>query len=175
MSAALTPPMLVAAGVLCLAGALKLRNPAPAVGALSILGLHAGGGRAQILVRSFATVEIALGGWAMLGAGRAAAAAIAGMYASFAVLALLLARRQASCGCFGEDRTPASALQSMLSTALALIALAAALSGAHGLGWVIGRGPASAGTLLVGIAGAVYATAIAYTELPAAWSAWSVR
>jgi hypothetical protein len=171
MSAALTPPLLVAAGVLCLAGALKLRNPAPAVGALSILGLRA----TPIFVRAFATVEIALGGWAMLGAGRAAAAAIAGMYASFAVLALLLARRQASCGCFGEDRTPASALQSMLSAALALIALGAALFGAHGLGWVIGRGPASAGTLLIGIAGAVYATAIAYTELPAAWSAWSVR
>ncbi len=171
MSAALTPPMLVAAGVLCLAGALKLRSPAPAVRALSILGLHA----APIFVRSFAAVEIALGGWAMLGAGRAAAAAIACIYGIFAVVALLLARRQASCGCFGEDRTPASALQSLLSAAFAGVALAAALNGAHGLSWVVGHGPAAAGTLLVGIAGAVYATAIAYTELPAAWSAWSVR
>ena len=101
--------------------------------------------------------------------------AIACVYAIFAVVALLLARRQASCGCFGEDRTPASALQSMLSAAFAGVALAAALVGAHGLSWVIGHGPAAAGTLLVGIAGAVYATAIAYTELPAAWSAWSVR
>ena len=72
MSAALTPPLLVAAGVLCLAGALKLRSPAPAERALSILGLHA----TPIIVRSFATVEIALGGWA-ISAGRAAAAASA--------------------------------------------------------------------------------------------------
>ncbi len=171
MSAALTPPLLVAAGVMVLAGALKLRSPAPAVRALSILGLRA----TPIFVRTLAAFEVTVGGWALVAGGRAAAAAIACVYAIFAVVALLLARRQASCGCFGEDRTPASALQSILSAAFAAVAIAAALSGAHGLSWVTGRGPASAGTLLIGIAGAVYATVIAYTELPAAWSAWSVR
>jgi len=170
VSAALTPPLLVAAGVLCVAGALKLRSPAAAGRALSILGLPA----APIFVRTLAACELAMGGWALIAGGRGAAAAMAGVYALFAVVALVLARRHASCGCFGEDRTPASLLQSLLSTAFAAVALAAALAGAHGLGWVLGQAPASAAALMIGIGGAVYATVIAYTQLPAAWSAWSV-
>jgi hypothetical protein len=171
MSAVLTPPLLVAAGVLCVAGALKLRSPAPAVRAVSLLGLRA----APFLIRLLGAVEVGLGVWALIAGGRVAAAAIACAYAAFAVIALLLARRQASCGCFGEDRTPASPLQSLLSAALAAVALASALAGAHGLGWVLDRGPGPAATLMIGIGGALYATVIAYTDLPAAWSAWSTR
>ena len=83
MAAALTPPLLVAAGVLAVAGAFKLRNPAPA--------------------------------------------------------------------------------------------LTAALSGAHGVGWVLQRPPGSGMLLALGTAGAVYAAVLAYTLLPQAWSAWSAE
>lgn len=170
MAAALTPPLLVAAGVLVLAGALKLRNPVPAARATRVLGLPAGG-RVQLLVRSIGAFEVVLGGWAMIAPGRAAAAALACLYAIFAVVALLLVRRQASCGCFGEDRAPASVAQSLLSAAFAAAAAVAAVIGSHGLSWVL----AQSAVLVIGIAGGVYATVLAYTELPAAWSAWSAQ
>jgi len=38
---------------------------------------------------------------------------------------------------------------------------------------VLQRPPATAAALLLGAAGAAYATVLAYTELPAAWRAWS--
>ena len=61
----------------------------------------------------------------------------------------------------------------MLSGLLAAVALAASLASAHGLGWVLALPAAQAGALLIGIAGATYATVLAYTELPQAWSSWS--
>lgn len=171
MSAALTPPLLVAAALLCVAGALKLRRPAPAVRALASLGLRA----APTPVRTFAAVELALGGWVLLGAPRAAAGAVACVYAVFAAITFALARRRSSCGCFGDDTAPASVLQSLLSAAFACVGLVAAAGGVHGLGWVLGMDPALAATAVVGLGGAVYGAVIAYTELPRAWSAWSVQ
>jgi uncharacterized membrane protein YphA (DoxX/SURF4 family) len=165
VSAALTPALFVAAAVLCLAGVLKLRQPAAAERAVSALGLPSD----PLLVRSLAAVELSVGVLAIVAGGRSAAAGVACMYLLFAAVAALLARRDVSCGCFGEDRTPASAFQAGLSGAFAVVAVLAALSGTHGLGWALAQGPA----LPIGIAGAVYATVLAYTELPAAWIAWS--
>jgi hypothetical protein len=171
MSTALTPPLMLAGALLCVAGALKLRRPAPAARALSILGLRA----APTSVRAFAAIEVGLGGWIVIGAPRAAVAAVGCLYVGFAIVTLALARRRSACGCFGEDEAPASAVQSLLSAALAVVALLAATGGVHGLGWVLGQSPAHAATVLVGLAGAVYAAVLAYTELPRAWSAWSPR
>jgi Methylamine utilisation protein MauE len=171
VSAALTAPFLVAASLLVVAGALKLRSPATAGRALAVLGLPA----TPILVRSLATLELLLGGWALIGAARAAAGVIAGVYAMFTIVAALLTRRRASCGCFGEQDAPASLLQSVLSAAFAAAALAGASSGVHGVGWVLGHPPASAAILLVAVAASLYATVIAYTELPRAWSVWGAR
>ena len=50
-----------------------------------------------------------------------------------------------------------------------------AIDGAHGLPWILGRAPLEALVLGLGIATAVFATVVAYTELPAAWGAWSRR
>jgi hypothetical protein len=103
---------------------------------------------------------------------QALAGAVALVYAIFAVVALLLVRRQASCGCFGESDTPTTVEQSLISGALAIGVLAAALAGAHGARWIVNREAAAAVTLVVAIAGAVYAIVLAYTALPAAWRAW---
>lgn len=87
---------------------------------------------------------------------------------------MALARRHAACGCFGESESPASVAQAILSLALALVALAAAaVALPHGLGWVLGRAPVPAATLLLGTAGAAYGAVLAYTEVPRAWAAWS--
>jgi len=165
---ALTAPLAVAALVLVVAGVAKLRAPAPAAGALRELGLPA----AAPAIRAFAVGEIALGMWALVDPSSAPAIALACCYAAFAGLALLLAARRASCGCFGEDEFPASRFQALLSAVLAVACAAAAVWPPSGL---LDRPAGQAAVLVVGIAASAYATVLAYTQLPAAWSAWSAR
>lgn len=167
MRQALIAPLDVAALVLCVAGLAKLRAPGVAGRALDALGLP---GRAS-LVRAFAVAELVLGVVCLVWPTSAGAAALAAVYAAFALIARALARRRAACGCFSGDDAPASSAQTLLSAILALVALAAALDPPPSLGWVA----AHSGVLLVGIAGAAYATVLAYTELPRAVSAWSPR
>jgi hypothetical protein len=164
----LTAPLAVAALVLVVAGVAKLRAPAPAVGALRELGLPAG----KPAIRAFAAFEVALGVWALLRPSGPAAALLAACYALFSVLALLLTNRRASCGCFGDGDFPASGLQALISAVLAAACAAAAVWPAHGL---VDRPAAQAVVLAFGIAASAYATVLAYTQLPAAWSAWSAR
>ena len=169
MSEALTPPFLVASLVLCVAGTFKLRAPQAAADALHTLGLPGG----VWLVRGLAVAEIALGVACMVLPSRAGSAVLAGAYVTFAGVAAALARRRASCGCFGEDEAPVSAGHWVASLVLGAVALGTAVAGSHGLGWVLGRPATTALVLLLGIAGALYATVLVYTEVPRAWSAWS--
>lgn len=169
MAQALTAPMLLAAAVLCLAGLSKLRAPAGALRAFAVLGLPAH----AAAVRALAAAELAIGSWCAITPSGAPAAAVACLYAAFAGAAALLARRQSSCGCFGEDELPASLWQSLLSGLLALAALAAVLTPVHGLGWVLARPALEAVAIMIGVAGAAYATVLAYTLLPQAWTSWS--
>ncbi len=169
MKDALTPLLQIAALVLCVAGVAKLRAPAGAARAARELGLPAGDAAARVL----GTAELALGLLVLISPGRVLDASLAALYASFAAIALLLYRRSQACGCFGEEERPASAIQSGVSGALATIALAATVRTPHALGWVFAHGALSAAILVLGTAGAAYATVIAYTELPAAWLSWS--
>jgi hypothetical protein len=153
MSAALAPAFLVASLVLCVSGALKLRS---------------GGGA----MRALGAGEIALGTVCAVHPTRALAVALAVVYAAFSVVAVILMRRRAACGCFGENDFPVSLAHVIASELLGALALAAALAGPRGLGWVLGRPAPQAVVLLVGIAGAVYATVLVYTVVPRAWAAW---
>jgi hypothetical protein len=166
---ALAPPFLLAALLLCLAGALKLRSPQAAAAALRTLGLPAG----AWTVRALAAGELVLGATCAVHPTRPTAAVLTGVYLMFAGVAAALARRRGACGCFGEAELPASAWQSVASLVLAAVAAGATVTGPRGLGWVLGRPAPTAGVLIVGIAGAVYATVLMYTQLPAAWAAWS--
>ena len=161
MAEVLTGPFAIAALVVAIAGVAKLRAPATATDALVTLGLP----RARWLVRLAATVEVALAGWCLVSPGRWSAVALALAYAGFTAVAALLARRRASCGCFGGN-TEVSAIHLVLSPLLGLICAAAAV-------WtppdVLAAGSVP---LAVGVAGAAYALVLAFTELPAAWSAW---
>ena len=168
MQDALTAPLAVAALVLVVAGVAKLRAPAPAVAALRELGLPVGASA----IRAFAVGEIALGSWALATPSSIGAIALACCYVAFAGLALLLASRRAACGCFGEGDFPASRAQALLSAVLAVACAAAAAWPPHGL---LDRPAGQAVILVIGIAGSAYATVLAYTLLPAAWSAWSAR
>lgn len=186
MSAALTAPFLVAALLLCVAGALKLRSPGRATAALGALGLPAH----TWIIRTLAGGELALGALCVLAPTRAGAAVLTGVYVTFAGVAAVLSARRVGCGCFGgyggsgghggsgglggsDDEAPVSAVHWIAGGMLAAVAAAAAAVGPRGLGWVLGLGAPTAAVLLVGIAGAVYATVVVYTQLPLAWAAWS--
>jgi hypothetical protein len=168
---ALSGPFVIAALALCVAGVAKLRSPDPAAEALRAAGLPS----RSWVIRTFATAELALGAYAALSASVVAAVGVASLYAGFAGLTLVLHRRHAACGCFGAGEAPASPGQSAISAALAATAAATAIWHAHGLRWIVSRPPGTAAPLALGIAGAVFALVVAYSELPAAWSAWSAR
>jgi hypothetical protein len=157
--------------VLCVAGTAKLRAPDPARRALLTLGLPSG----RAIVRAVGLCELGVGGWCAIDPSRASAAAIAVIYAVFAVIASVLARRQVSCGCFGGEDRPASIGQALLSAAISLVAVGEALAGPHGLAWVLGRPAAQAAVLLIGASASTCAAVLAYTEFPRAWGAWSAR
>lgn len=165
----LTPPLALAALVLCVAGAHKLRSPAGAAGALASIGAPV----APLVVRGFALLELALGAWCLGRPSAVSDAVLGSLYLGFSGLVLLLARRRSPCGCFSARREPASGVQSLLSAALAAVAIAAAIWGPHGVPWLLARPTTTAAVLIVGLAGGVYATVVAYTELPLAWSAWT--
>ncbi len=176
MSQALTPPFLLASGLLLVAGIAKLRTPAGAAGALVTLGILWAGGRVgRLMVRAVAVGELGLGAVCLLHPGPVVALALAGLYLGFAATGGALVRRRASCGCFGDRDVAASALQVWMSLALAVVVALAASAGTHGAPWLLSRPPATAAVLMVGLVGAVYAAALAYTELARAWFAWSER
>jgi hypothetical protein len=180
VSTALAPPFLLAALLLCVAGALKLRSPHVAADALRVLGLPG----SAWMVRILAAGEFVIGAGCAVYPTRATGAVLAGAYAAFAGVAVVLVRRRASgCGCFGETETPVSAVHWITSLIFAAVALAAIVAGSStegghgralglGLGWVLSRSAPTALVLLVGIAGSLYATVLVYTQLPAAWTAW---
>jgi uncharacterized membrane protein YphA (DoxX/SURF4 family) len=166
---ALTAPIVLAAVVLCVAGVAKLRSPGPATRAVETLGLPA----KPALVRALAIVELTIGIWCAIDGSEPAALAVACLYAAFAAAAVLLSRRHSACGCFGAEELRASLWHAVLSATLGAAALAGALTGAHGLQWILDRPAFEATTILVGTAGAAYATVLAYTLLPQAWTSWS--
>jgi Methylamine utilisation protein MauE len=166
---ALTPLLLAAAVVLCAAGVAKLGDPSAVTSALAMLGLPARAGAARALGGG----EIAIGVWAALHPTRLSCALLGVVYATLSIVALMLARRRATCGCFGTHDTPASGIQSLLSAALAAVALISAAAEPPGLHWILGQAPGTAAGLIIGTAGVVYGAVLVYTELPRAWSAWS--
>jgi hypothetical protein len=164
VSHALAPPFLVASLVLCIAGVSKLRAPETAARAL---------GLPTWVVRVLAAGEVVLGALCALHPTRAGAVGLAVVYSVFATVAVVLRRRRVACGCFGDNGSPVSLAHVIASELLGALALAAALTGPRGLGWLAGQPGIRAVVLAVGVAGAAYATVLVYTTVPRAWAAWS--
>jgi Methylamine utilisation protein MauE len=164
VSHALTPPFLVAALVLCVAGVAKLRAPQTAAAAL---GTRPG------VIRALALGELALGLACVVHPTRALAVALALLYGLFAIVAAVLRRRRVACGCFGDDELPVSRAHVIASELLCALAAAAAIASPRGADWLASQPVATGGVLAVGIAASVYATLLVYVRLPSAWAAWS--
>jgi hypothetical protein len=164
VSEALAPPFVVASLVLCIAGVAKLRAPATAAAAL---GVHAW------MIRALAVGEVALGAACVIDPTRALAVALAGAYAVFATVAVVLKRRRSACGCFGDNDLPVSRAHVIASELLGAVAVVAAVASPRGLPWLASQPLLTAAVTAVAIAGAAYAIVLVYTEVPRAWLAWS--
>lgn len=166
MSAALTPPFMVAALVLCVAGVAKLRSPSGAAAAL---------GTRPWAIRALAVCEVVLGAACVVHPTRALAAALAVLYAGFATVAAILRRRRVGCGCFGDDDLPVSQAHVVASELLGALALTAALARPFGLSWLASQPAPMSLVAGAGVLAATYATVLIYTQLPVAWNAWSAE
>jgi hypothetical protein len=149
---------------LCVAGALKLRSPQSAAGALAL---------PPWIVRVLAAAELALGAACAVHPTRAGAVAVGLVYSLFAIVAVILQRRRVACGCFGDNGLPVSRAHVIASELLAAMAVAAAFSTPRGLGWVGSQPGFSGVAMVVGLVGATYAMVLLYVEVPRAWRAWS--
>ena len=164
----MTPLTLVAALVLCAAGAAKLRSPDAAWHAVAVLGVRI----PRWIIRPFAAAELALGLWVAVDPAPVGGLAAAALYVLFAAIGTLLARRHAACGCFGGGDAQASGMQSLLSAVLAAVSLVSATVGSHGAIWLLDQGGYGF-VVLIGSGACAYAVVLCYTRLPQAWRAWS--
>jgi hypothetical protein len=98
-------PALVAAGILALAGAMKVVDPTMTAGALREMGLPS----SPELVRLFALGELVLGVLAVIVGGTVVWTLVAASYIAFGMFVVAALRSGApigSCGCFGRADTP---------------------------------------------------------------------
>lgn len=120
----LAGPIHAVALVLLLAGAAKAVRPSATIAALRIVGLPA----SPAAVRALAGVEVVVAGATLAGTGAAAAVALAAVHVGFAAVAVVLRRRSADCGCFG-DASPVTATHVVVNLAAAAVVTAAVLDG----------------------------------------------
>jgi hypothetical protein len=146
---------LAAAGLLLAAGTAKIRQPAPAVAALTGAGLRLPRG----LVRLGGVLEVCCAAGLILAGGhrmaaQGAAAGCAACYLAFSVFLVVALRRGApSCGCTGRPDTPPTGSHLALTlSAAGACAAAVAVPGSAATVWSGAAGPgtlAAAGVLAV--------------------------
>lgn len=164
----LVVPALVAAGLLALAGAMKVVEPRMTVGALRAMGLPAAVAT-SVTVRVGAALELALGVLAVVVGGPVLWWLACASYVAFAVflaVALRGGRPIGTCGCFGRGDTEPSARHLVIDVLLAVAAAAVArsLDGAAVDQMADHPGPAVAAATLSAVAlGAAFAT---FTRAP---------
>ena len=165
------PPLYVAAGLLLVSGASKLRRPEAAARALYAAGVPG----AREAARALGGAEVAAGALALAAPTPVGAPALAACYGGFAAfLAYLMWRRPeaASCGCAGDRDVPPNAVHLALDLLAVAVGISAWLLDAPGLaGYVAGLG-LGAIPVLAGIAATAGVAAVVATELPAALGAY---
>jgi hypothetical protein len=145
-----TPLFAAAAGLLVLAGVLKLRASQP-------LG----------------AAEVALGGVALAAPRPLVTALVAIAYAGFAAESWRLAAAGAEdCGCFGDVEAPAGLSHVAINLCCAAVAAVAVVVPADPLWALVADAPLTGLVVVLGVAASVYGLFLAYTALPTAWSSF---
>jgi hypothetical protein len=167
---AIAPLVLLAAGLLIVAGAVKVARPRATGQALVDAGLPG----SDAFGRGLGTVEIAAGAVAFVFA--AGALALAVVYLAFAVsLGYVLRTRPdaGSCGCAGAKVVPPSLLHLVLNLFAAVAgATYVVVGGPAPLAWLAGLGGIAATVVAAGLVLAGWLAVVAVTEVPAAWRSW---
>ncbi len=166
---AIAPLVLLAAGLLVVAGAVKVARPRATGQALVDAGLPG----SDALGRAVGAVEIAVGGASLvLPVG---ALALAAAYAAFAAFLWYVLRTRpdaGSCGCAGAKAVPPSRLHLALNVLAAGAGLAyVSVGGPAPAAWLAGLG-GIATVVLAGLVLAGWLAVVAVTEVPAAWRSW---
>ena len=169
----LAPLFATVAGLLALAGALKLRSPSGGAEAYPAPGAALGVRGARVV----GAFELVLGAAAIVAPGRLVAALLAAAFAAFAAYtARLLAAgggRAADCDCFGEAGGSVGIGHVALDLGCAAAALVAAIEPPRALASLVADAPLAGSALVAGVTAAVYATYLTYTALPSAWRAYA--
>jgi hypothetical protein len=167
---AVAPLVLLAAGLLVVAGAVKVARPRATGQALLDAGLPG----SDALGRVVGVVEILVGSAALL--LPAGALALAVVYLLFAVFlgSVLRTRPDAgSCGCAGARAVPPSWLHLALNASAAAVGVGYAwIGGPSALAWLVGLGAPGAIAVTAGLGLAGWLAVVAVTEVPSAWRAW---
>jgi hypothetical protein len=149
----------VGCGILAIAGAAKLHEPAPFRDFASTAGLRVGATGA----RAVGVAELGLAAATVVLGGRAWFTALAVAYAGLAaVAALARLRRVPSCGCFGASSAPASWSHAVVDAAVAAGAGGAAVADASPLVDRVG-GASGAGYVVFALIATVLAVALMTT------------
>ncbi|HXH55768.1 MauE/DoxX family redox-associated membrane protein [Iamia sp.] len=163
-----TGPLVAAAFVLAVAGAAKLRRPAPTGLALARAGLP--GSDPIVRALGAAEVVVAAGTVALGGPWAAPLALLYVGFAAFTTLQVVSARRTgevADCGCFGERSAPVGATHVAANLALAAIGLWALVAPTAGVAASLDASlGATVGVVALGLLAAAAIRAL-LTDLPA--------
>jgi hypothetical protein len=162
--AVLAGPFIATTLLLAAGGALKVVRPADTARALRQVGIPA----SPTMVRIGAAAELAVATAAVVDGSRPFAALVAGSYLAFAAFVLVALRRHlplSSCGCFGAQETPPTAVHVAVNLAAAAIAAAVAL----GLG---GDGAGLAAVTTATDTSIVLRATFALSTLTATWLAY---
>jgi hypothetical protein len=164
------PPFLVAAGLLVVTGAAKVRAPGGVAAALAGARLPSSRG----LARALGALELGVGAAALV-APRALAAPVALLYLAFAafiVRALTSGFPVASCGCLGERETPPSAVHAVLDALAATVAVLVLLAPVPSTADLLGGQPWNGVPLAMLVAVGVLLAYAVLAHLPAALASW---
>jgi hypothetical protein len=166
----LAAPFAAVAGLLAVAGALKLLAP----GRAGADELAPGAALGPAGTRVAGALELALGIGSLVAPGRLAAALVAAAFAAFAAysLRLVVAGDAEDCGCFGVEEGPIGLGHVALDLACAAVAAAALVEPPRAIAGLVADSPLTGLVVAAGVAAAVYATYLAYTTLPRAWRAY---
>ncbi len=151
--------------LLALAGAFKMKDPAPTVGAMRALRLPA----SLMSVRLMGFAEVAIGLVAALTGSSIAMGFVGIAYVAFAliVLAAMNAKTQIqSCGCFGKTDTPPSWIHFGTNCVFAVVALVSAVIGSESLPELLSKQAMYAVPFLITFAVALYIVVLGLTVLP---------
>jgi hypothetical protein len=161
----LAGPVAVAALVLAVGGAYKLRDPGPTATMLATLGLPGSFG----VVRLVGGVEVVAGLATFLAGGPVATGVVAALFLAFALITLRLVRlgdAAASCGCFGRLSSRPSPIHVGVDAIAALVAGAGAVTGTPGFVQLRPDLPAAGLPQLLLVAVGTWLVVVTLTVLP---------